>query len=183
MIIFETSIRLKELRKTLKLTQKEFAASMGLKQTSYSEIENKRQELTERNKNLICQTFNVNRDWLETGQGEMFIENDDDALDRLIKEHNLNEGDKSIITAYISLSQSERETVLKFIDNIKNNRENIEFNNNTVTPKPVFSHSHSCKQQAMPNLDELTIDERVEWFRQELEKTRAKKASNLQNNA
>jgi len=64
--------RLKELRKTLKMTQAEFAAKLEMVQNSYSKIELGDNSLTEKNIFLICLIFNVNEKWLRTGKGEMF---------------------------------------------------------------------------------------------------------------
>lgn len=65
--------RLKELRKTLKLTQKEFGEKIGVTNFTISDIEKGKLSLTERNLNLICERFNVNKEWLKNGTGEMFL--------------------------------------------------------------------------------------------------------------
>lgn len=63
--------RIKELRKALKLTQKEFGARIGLCDSAITVWE--RSGKVSREKILfICQTFHVNQTWLETGDGEMF---------------------------------------------------------------------------------------------------------------
>lgn len=63
--------RIKELRKALKLTQKEFGARIGLCDSAITVWE--RSGKIPREKILfICQTFHVNQTWLETGDGEMF---------------------------------------------------------------------------------------------------------------
>ena len=64
--------RIKELRKTLNLKQKEFGAIIGLR-SSMSEIETGNAPITERTIIAICSKFNVNEEWLRTGKGEMFI--------------------------------------------------------------------------------------------------------------
>jgi len=64
--------RLKELRKTLRLTQTEFAANLEMAQNSYSKIELGDNSLTEKNIFLICLIYGVNETWLRTGEGEMF---------------------------------------------------------------------------------------------------------------
>lgn len=64
--------RIKELRNTLNLSQKEFGNAIGLK-SSISEIENKKAPITERTIIAICNIFNVNEEWLRSGKGEMFI--------------------------------------------------------------------------------------------------------------
>ena len=64
--------RLKEIRKSLNMTQKEMGKVLGIANTSVSEIEKGNAILTERNQNLLCEKLNVNKEWLETGSGEMF---------------------------------------------------------------------------------------------------------------
>ena len=43
-------------------------------------IETGRASLSERNKNIIVQELNVNPEWLETGQGQMFFEQRPEAV-------------------------------------------------------------------------------------------------------
>lgn len=64
--------RLKELRNRLGLTQKEFGEKIGVTNFTISDIEKGKRTLTDRNMNLICEKYNVNKEWLETGSGEMF---------------------------------------------------------------------------------------------------------------
>lgn len=64
--------RILKLRKSLNLTQLEFAKEIGLKQSSYSDIENGNAPITERTIIAICSKFNVNEEWLKTGKGNMF---------------------------------------------------------------------------------------------------------------
>ena len=64
--------RLKTLRKILKLSQSDFAKEIGIAQNSLSLIETGKNALTQQNINLICRIFNVSKDWLEFGKGEMF---------------------------------------------------------------------------------------------------------------
>ena len=64
--------RVKEIRLALKLSQKQFAEKIGLKQTTFSDIENNRCPVTERTIIAICSIFNVNENFLRYGDGEMF---------------------------------------------------------------------------------------------------------------
>ena len=64
--------RLKQLRKALKSTQKEFAARLGTSWKRVSEWENGARGLTVSRICQICAEFNVRREWLEHGEGEMF---------------------------------------------------------------------------------------------------------------
>lgn len=63
--------RIKELRKALKLTQKEFGAKIGLSGPAVT-IWERGGKVSREKIVFICQTFHVNQTWLETGEGEMF---------------------------------------------------------------------------------------------------------------
>jgi len=65
--------RLKEVRKTLKINQSDFALKIGMAQSGYSQVETGENTLTEQNIKLICLIYGVNETWLRTGEGEMFI--------------------------------------------------------------------------------------------------------------
>lgn len=64
--------RIKNLRKTLGLTQQEFADKIGMKRNTYANYEMDRNEPSASVLALIVRTFNVNETWLRTGEGEMF---------------------------------------------------------------------------------------------------------------
>lgn len=65
--------RLKELQKALNISIKEFAEKGKIPYpTMQSYLLNKRRPSAE-NINKIARTFNINSDWLLTGQGDMFI--------------------------------------------------------------------------------------------------------------
>ena len=64
--------RLKLIRKTLGLTQEQLAQRLGVGKTALSMIETGKARLSNRNKNILVQEFNVSPEWLESGEGEMF---------------------------------------------------------------------------------------------------------------
>ena len=68
--------RIRELRKALNLNQKDFAQKIGLKQNAISYMEKSGATVTEQNIKTICSQFNVNENWLRTGSGKMFLENE-----------------------------------------------------------------------------------------------------------
>lgn len=68
--------RIRELRKTLGLSQKDFAQKIGLKQNSVSYMEKDGATVTEQNIKTICSQFSVNEGWLRTGSGKMFLDNE-----------------------------------------------------------------------------------------------------------
>lgn len=66
--------RIKSLRKALNLTQQEFADKIDVKRNTVAQYEIGRNEPQSAVVTLICNTYNVNRHWLETGEGEMFLQ-------------------------------------------------------------------------------------------------------------
>ena len=68
--------RLKQLRKSLGITQQEFADKIGIKRNSYANYETGRNTPIDAIILSICREFNVNENWLRTGYGEMFVKMD-----------------------------------------------------------------------------------------------------------
>jgi transcriptional regulator with XRE-family HTH domain len=79
--------RIKKLRKTLDLTQQEFADKIGVKQNTVAQYEMGRNIPIDSVIFLICREFNVNEEWLRNGTGEMFLPTDRNAdIARLTKQ-------------------------------------------------------------------------------------------------
>ncbi len=64
--------RIKAIRKALKLSQREFGEKLGVSRDVISNIEYNRVPPKELLLRHICELYNVNPQWLETGKGEMF---------------------------------------------------------------------------------------------------------------
>lgn len=64
--------RIKQLRKKKKLNQTEFGSVIGLKNSAISKMEQEGSVVVDQNIQLICEKFQVRRDWLVDGTGEMF---------------------------------------------------------------------------------------------------------------
>lgn len=73
--------RVKEIRKSLGLTTEKFGEKLGIQRSAVSKIENGRCSLTDANIKAIHREFNVDYIWLTTGEGEMFVETDDDIIE------------------------------------------------------------------------------------------------------
>ncbi len=65
--------RIRELRKTLKMTMEQFGEKIGVTKSTISNIENGNRNATEHMVKSICREFNVDYIWLTTGGGEMFV--------------------------------------------------------------------------------------------------------------
>ena len=75
--------RVKEVRKALGLTLEKFGDRLGIKKAAVSKIEKGENSLTDANIKAICREFSVDYMWLRTGEGEMFVETDDDFFERI----------------------------------------------------------------------------------------------------
>lgn len=64
--------RLKELRRALKLKQREVAEKIGVKVNVVGQWEAGIRDVPATRIYQLCHEYNVRREWLETGEGEMF---------------------------------------------------------------------------------------------------------------
>ena len=65
--------RIKDLRSSLKLSQRQFAKRIFVSQTLVNEIESGKRKINARILHLISYQFNVNMEWLKKGEGNMFF--------------------------------------------------------------------------------------------------------------
>lgn len=70
--------RIRQLRKALGLTLEAFGEKIGLTRSAVSNIENGHRQPTKQVVAFICREYNVNMNWLRTGEGEMFMDLDSD---------------------------------------------------------------------------------------------------------
>lgn len=66
--------RMKELRKSLGITQQELADKLGLKRNTIATYEIGKAVPSDRVISDLCNKYNVNENWLRTGEGEMLID-------------------------------------------------------------------------------------------------------------
>lgn len=75
--------RVREIRKSFGLTLERFGEKLGIGKTAISKIEHEQCSLTDANIKLICREFGVDYIWLTTGEGEMFVDSDDDFIEKI----------------------------------------------------------------------------------------------------
>jgi transcriptional regulator with XRE-family HTH domain len=66
--------RIREVRITLSLSQRDFAHNIFISHTMLGNIELGKRNINDRIIQLITSQFKVNKDWLLTGKGDMFSE-------------------------------------------------------------------------------------------------------------
>lgn len=65
--------RIRDVRKTLNKTQKDFSQALGFSENYVWLMEKGQREPSERTLNDICRIFGVDPVWLRTGEGEPFL--------------------------------------------------------------------------------------------------------------
>lgn len=112
--------RIKELRKNiLGLSMEAFGEKLGVAKNTVSQWESGKNTISESMIKAICREYNVNYFWLTEGDGDVFIDLPETALDELCLEYGLDEFERSIILEFVKLSDDERNVIKKYIDNIK----------------------------------------------------------------
>lgn len=100
--------RVLEIRKTLNLTMDKFGEKLGVQKSAISKIEKGRVNLSDQMVKLICREYNVNYDYLTTGEGEMFDDLPQTVLEELCQQYDLDDLDKFIVELYIGLPENVR---------------------------------------------------------------------------
>ena len=105
--------RIKRVRKALDLTQQEFADRLGMKRNSIAQVEIGR-KTSDQTITSICREFNVNANWLRTGQEPMFSKIPNTAIEKLSEEFYLDSFDEALVEEYLHLTPNQRKTFRTF---------------------------------------------------------------------
>lgn len=122
--IYEEAIKLKDriklIRKNAGLTQEAFAQQLGIKRNTVATYETTPKIPMESIITSICREFNVNENWLRTGEGEMYCyANDDDEFQAALNEIGTDDPmAKQVILNYWHMSNSEKELFWNFINRL-----------------------------------------------------------------
>lgn len=110
--------RIKNVRDSLDITQAVFAEKLGTARNTIANYEIGRREPMEATIKAICREFNVSYDWLKYGTGEMFDSVPETLVDELANEFDLDDLDRRIILGYLRLTEFERATIKRYIQNV-----------------------------------------------------------------
>ena len=101
--------RITELRKALHLSQSEFGSRLGISGPSISKIESGINNPSESTILLICSTYHVLYRWITTGEGQMFEDDKEARIDRIIEKGapNADAVFKAQLKAYATLLSDE----------------------------------------------------------------------------
>lgn len=117
--------RIKKLRKELKLTQQEFSDKLHIKRNTLANYEIGRNEPIDAVVALICKTYNVNEEWLRSGEGDMFLELPEEAayVSELLEDsdNDLYKLIKEIMHTYHDLTPKSKEVIRDFSATLREN--------------------------------------------------------------
>ena len=136
--------RLKDIRKALRLTQKEFAARLGITDSGISRLEKGQNQLTDQLIRAICREYKVNYEYLKNGIGEMFVEVPQTVVDELCEQYDLDDFDRIMLQEYLKMDEASRNVLKTYIRKI-------------------------CGQISEAEDTQAKIDAEVEAYREELE--------------
>lgn len=107
--------RLKEARKARQFTLKQVADLIHVSESAVSKFEHGSTP-SEQTIVLFCDKLQVNRSWLETGEGEMFVQHTDDAQAisaRVAREYGSDPLLRAFMTTYLQLDEAKRDLLLE----------------------------------------------------------------------
>lgn len=110
--------RIKALRRALDLTQGEFALGIGVKRNTIATYESGRSKPIAAVKNSICKVYHVNPDWLNNGDGEMFVSDRTELLHELAVSYQLNDFDYILVEQFLLLSRESRQAVTDYAKHV-----------------------------------------------------------------
>lgn len=115
--------RVKEIRTALSLTLEKFGENLGVGKTAISKIEKNERSLTDQMAKSICREYNVNENWLRTGEGDIFIKmTRNDEISQFVGQLMATEDDsfkKRLVSALAALDENGWDILEQFLDSIQ----------------------------------------------------------------
>mgnify|MGYP001774708160 CR=1 FL=1 len=109
------SERFKQLRNELGKSQTEFGAGIGVSRSVINNIERGVTEPSDVFLNHLCVVYNVNREWLETGEGELFDKSEQlGETAKLIESISDSPAMRSLLTTWAQLSDENKAVFERF---------------------------------------------------------------------
>ncbi len=112
--------RVKQLRKSLGLTQSELGDRLGVSRDAIAGYE-RGVNIPEPTIKLICREFNVDYFWLTEGTGEMFTSIPQTLVDSIADEYHLTDEYKAILEAFLQVPDEDQPAIQNFFLSIAKN--------------------------------------------------------------
>lgn len=95
----------------------EFAAALNIHQSYVSKLVKGESFPSERLIEDICRKFDICRDWLENGEGEMVVRRSSAILEQLAQEYHLDGQARRLVENFLSLTPENRAMVIAAFEN------------------------------------------------------------------
>ena len=119
--------RIKEIRNSRNLTQQAFADKLQIPRNNIAGYETGKRSPSDAVVSLICREFNVNEEWLRTGNGEMFKELDREQEIALMVSTLFKEESESFkfrfIKALCNMNDAGWDALESFVDEVTNKKD------------------------------------------------------------
>lgn len=106
-----TRLRMVRFSITPKPSEAKFAESLGTTRSALHEYEKDRVIPNDTFLQLVASKFDVNYNWLKTGEGEMREETEGQILDAVVARYNLDENQKRILEVFLYMDPEKRQDV------------------------------------------------------------------------
>lgn len=103
--------RIKEIRKTAKMNQKDFGHTIGLTQSAVSWIEIPGNTVTEQNIMQISAIYNVSPEWLKTGSGEIYTIQNKEVIEEAFNRFKLTAEQRRLMKIFLEMPPKKRQKV------------------------------------------------------------------------
>lgn len=108
--------RIKQARKSKKVTLVDLGAKIGISASSISKIEIGINNPADRTVKLIAQALGVREDWLKTGEGDPDAGVDRDAMiAEVARTYNLDESSEALLRVFLELQPRQRAAVAALV--------------------------------------------------------------------
>ena len=112
--------RIKELRLSQepRMSQEQFARRIGATPTVISRYEAGLREVSSTVIHSVCREFNVNREWLVNGRGEMTVPTASRTLDEVARRYSESRTFRAILDVYAGLDDTSRDMFDRYIERL-----------------------------------------------------------------
>lgn len=140
--------RIKKIRRTLDLTQQEFATRIGSVQNTITGYETGRRVPSSQVISLICREFGVNEVWLRTGEGDMFAPAPTNELEVLAERYpDLTHESLVFIEKLVGLSRSDQNVIMGFLRDVVKGFDDVAPSAQAkAKPKPTNDHEWTAEE-------------------------------------
>ena len=151
--------RIKKLRKTLGMTQAEFAKKIGSVQNTLTGYESGRRNPSNAVIVSICNIFGVSEEWLREGTGEMFLPEPGNEVEEIAQAHGLGRKYAILMKRLLELPEETQDAVMRLILQVANDVAAME--EEEPEPEPVDEGDPEIEAQVKAFREALEREKRA----------------------